>query len=338
VAGSVEVAVPLLLVVVVNIVFGGATVGLLVVSDELLDTGRAGFGLLNAALGVGGFVGMTVTNRVASMPRPELGIMTATLVAGIPFAALAVVRVSWVAWVLMVLAGAASVVTEVVAMTVLLRALPQQVIARVFGLTDSLLVGSILIGSLAAPVLIDATGVEWSLVVVGAALPTTAVVAARQLQRLAARGTRRRVALAPRVELLASQPWLRHAPPLALETLAASGVEEEMAPGEILIREGDEPDDFFLVLDGGFDITQVGTGGTPVVINRMASGESFGEIGLLGGIARTATVTANRPSRVLRVRGDAFVDVVNAAPSAADGSVGAGVVARLVAGAVLEDD
>ena len=264
---------PLLLVFVVNIVFGGAAVGLLVVSDELLDSGRDGFGLLNVALGIGGFLGMTVTNRVASMLRPELGIMTATLVAGIPFAVLAVVRVSWVAWVLMLLAGAASGVTEVVAMTVLLRALPQQLIARVFGLTDSLLVGSILLGSILAPVLIHAIGIEWSFVVVGAALPATAVVAARQFQRLAARGTRRRVALAPPLDLLAAQPWLRHAPPLALESLAASAVEEALQPGDVPIREGDEPDDFFLVLDGEFDVSQVERA-DPVVINRMAPGRA----------------------------------------------------------------
>ena len=69
-------------------------------------------------------------------------------------------------------------------------------IARVFGLTDSLLVGSILVGSLIAPALIGPAGLKISLVIVGAVLPVTAVLGARHWQRLAARGTTKRVALA----------------------------------------------------------------------------------------------------------------------------------------------
>jgi MFS family permease len=330
--GSVEVAVPLMLVVVVNVVFGGATVGLLVVADDLLETGRAGFGLLNAALGIGGFLGVALTNRVSAMQRPVIGIMVSTLVAGVPFALLAVVEVSWVALVLMVIAGVGSVVTEVVAMTVMLRSLPPHMITRVFGLTDSLLVGSILVGSVAAPALIDATSLRWSLAIVGVALPVTAVLAARQLQILAARGARRRSALEPRLGLLHAQPWLVHAPPLALESLAASATEEAVPSGHVVISEGDDPDDFFVIVDGTFDVHQHGT-----LINRMGSGQGFGEIGLLGAVPRTATVTATSAARLLRMRGDVFVDVVNAVPSSADTSVGAGVVARLAAGAVVTD-
>ena len=240
--GSVEVAVPLMLVVVVNVVFGGATVGLLVVADDLLHTGRAGFGLLNAALGVGGFIGVAITNRVSAMRRPVVGVMAATVVAGVPFALLAAVDVSWVAMALMVVAGIGSVVTEVVAMTVMLRSLPQHMITRVFGLTDSLLVGSILVGSIAAPILIDAVGLKWSLVVVGAALPVTAVVAAHQLQVLASRGARRRTALEPRLALLQSQPWLVHAAPLASNRWPAKRTEEGVPSGRIVIREGDDPE------------------------------------------------------------------------------------------------
>ena len=125
VVGSAEIAVPLLLVVVVNVIFGGATIGLLLVARDLLHTGRGGFGLLIAAFGIGGFVGVAVTNRIADSHRPDLGIMAATVLAGFPFAALAVVtRLGW-PW-LMVACRRGSIITEVVAMTVLLRSLPQR--------------------------------------------------------------------------------------------------------------------------------------------------------------------------------------------------------------------
>jgi hypothetical protein len=54
-------------------------------------------------------------------------------------------------------------------------------------------------------------------------------------------------------------------------------------------------------------------------------------------VPRTATVTATSAARLLRMRGDVFVEVVNAVPSSADTSVGAGVVARLAAGAVVAE-
>ena len=88
-----------------------------------------------------------------------------------------------------------------------------------------------------------------------------------------------------------------------------------------------------MILDGTFDVTK-----HDELINRMGPGQGFGEIGLLGAIPRTATVTAAGAAHLLRMRGDVFVDVVNAVPSSADSSVGAGVVARLAAGAVGSPD
>jgi MFS family permease len=356
VVGSAEVAVPLLLVVVVNVIFGGATVGLLLVAGDLLHTDRDGFGLLIAALGIGGFAGVALTNRIADSRRPDLGIMAATVLAGVPFAALAVVTSSWLAVALMVLAGAASIITEVVAMTVLLRSLPQEMIARVFGLTDSLLVGSILVGSLVAPALIAVTGLRTSLVIVGAVLPVTAVLGGRHWQRLADRATTSQVALAPRLDLLAAQPWLAYVLPTVLETLATHAIEEEVPAGTALIHQGDAPDDFYLILEGEFEVTQARAGRAVRSINRLGPGQGFGEIGLLGGVARTATVSAGRrrlqnvpaarlrtdcrransPAKVLRLPGDLFVAAVNSAPIAADGSVGAGLIARMAAGAVAD--
>ena len=227
-------------------------------------------------------------------------------------------------------------------------------IARVFGLTDSLLVGSILVGSLIAPALIGAAGLRISLVIVGAVLPVTAVLGARYWQRLAARATTKQVALAPRLDLLETQPWLAYALPTVLETLATHGIEEQVPAGTALIHQGDEPDDFYVILEGEFEVTQTCPDRGVRSINRLGPGQGFGEIGLLGDVARTATVTAgwrrlqqvpaarlrtdcrraSSPAKVLRIPGDLFVAAVNSAPIAADGSVGAGLIARMASGAV----
>jgi CRP-like cAMP-binding protein len=47
-------------------------------------------------------------------------------------------------------------------------------------------------------------------------------------------------------------------------------------------------------------------------LNEMAPGDFFGEIGLLKGIPRTATVTTAVPSTLLRIEGDTFLALVRA--------------------------
>jgi uncharacterized iron-regulated membrane protein len=69
-----------------------------------------------------------------------------------------------------------------------------------------------------------------------------------------------------------------------------------VAAGAAVVREGDEADFFYVVLDGHFDVLQ----GEPAVkINEVGPGQSFGEIGLLVTGVRTATVQATTDGEVL---------------------------------------
>ena len=180
-----DVAAPLLLVVAVNIVIGGSSVGMLLVADEILAAGEGGFGLLNAALGVGGFLGFMFANRLAAIGSPFAGLVVSTLLGGVPFALLSLTGEVWVAAVMVGIAGVGCVLTEVVALTVMLRVLPPGVLARAFGITDSLVVGSLLLGSLLAPALVALIGTSGSLLVVGAVIPAAAVLGGHHWRRLA---------------------------------------------------------------------------------------------------------------------------------------------------------
>jgi CRP-like cAMP-binding protein len=53
----------------------------------------------------------------------------------------------------------------------------------------------------------------------------------------------------------------------------------------------------------------------PAVLRQMEPGTYFGEIGVIEGIPRTATVTAIEPCRCLRLEGDAFLAAVTAGPT-----------------------
>ena len=61
-------------------------------------------------------------------------------------------------------------------------------------------------------------------------------------------------------------------------------------PGEIIVREGDVADKFYLITSGEAEIVQARHGDK--VLSRLSSGQYFGEIGLLRGGRRTATVRA----------------------------------------------
>ena len=200
IASSGEVAAPVLLVIVVNAVYGGALVGLILVADRLLRTGDAGFGLLNTGLGIGACLGVAGTNRLAMSRRPLSTLMATTLLAGVPFALLAVVRSPELAFVLMMVAGAGSVLTEIFAVTLVQRAVGADVIARVFGMLDSLIFGAIFLGSVSAPLLVHLMGLRGSLVLIGAVLPVTAVLGARRLHDDAVRATQATSALQSRVQ------------------------------------------------------------------------------------------------------------------------------------------
>ncbi len=67
--------------------------------------------------------------------------------------------------------------------------------------------------------------------------------------------------------------------------------------GSTICREGDDGDSFFAILSGEIEVRTASAGSR--VINRMGAGEFMGEISLLMGGKRTATLTVSRSTRLL---------------------------------------
>jgi CRP-like cAMP-binding protein len=86
------------------------------------------------------------------------------------------------------------------------------------------------------------------------------------------------------------------------------GVDE----GVRLTREGGLAQEFFVILDGTAEVTSGGK-----VVRVLGPGDFFGEIGLLEAAARTATVTARTPMRVLVVFGREFRELERTQPHVA---------------------
>lgn len=85
-----------------------------------------------------------------------------------------------------------------------------------------------------------------------------------------------------------------------LETIDVSG-------GQALFREGDEGDSLYVLLRGRLNVTQRDPEtGIETLLGETAPGEAVGEIGLLTGETRTASLWATRDSRLIRIGREAF--------------------------------
>ena len=100
-------------------------------------------------------------------------------------------------------------------------------------------------------------------------------------------------------------------PPGRLETAERRATVVPMHAGQKIIRQGDEADRFYVIASGEVEVTQTaGGGGAPVVLRRMGPKEVFGEIGLLTGVPRTATVTAVADGQLVALDKDEFLALV----------------------------
>jgi Cyclic nucleotide-binding domain len=204
----------------------------------------------------------------------------------------------------------------VAGLTLLQRTAPAEVIGRVFGVLEMILVAAIGLGAVLTPALIDLVGTRWSLVVTGAVLPALAAVAWRQLVAIDA------AAEAPaELDLLAQIPIFSPLPAPALERLASQLRPLSVAAGAIVVRQGDHGDRFYLVESGRLRVSVDGSAG-----RELGPGDSFGEIALLRDVPRTATVAAETDARLQALEREDFLDAVTGHPPsarAADAVVGA---------------
>jgi predicted acylesterase/phospholipase RssA len=106
---------------------------------------------------------------------------------------------------------------------------------------------------------------------------------------------------------LACVPLLAGADTEALEALAADAYPRRVLAGEWLIREGDEADDLYVVLRGRLRVVAGADGRT---LRVLGPGAAIGELALLTGSARSASVQAVRDSTLLQLGRGRFVELM----------------------------
>src|SRR5271155_2412033 len=109
-------------------------------------------------------------------------------------------------------------------------------------------------------------------------------------------------------------PMFADLAPDFIEHLKESVELQRYGPGQMITRQGDAADCFYLVRIGFVKVSENYPGGE-LVLAYLSRGDYFGEIGLLGGGVRTATCTALDHVEVVRISGDDFHDMVERFPS-----------------------
>ena len=277
---------------------GCLNVLIVVVAFRIVGGGGEAVGYMTAAIGVGGLLGavgaMSLDGRRLAVP---FGL--ALVFWGAPIALLAPLPELAIAIALLAVVGAANSVEDVALFTLLQRLVPDDVLTRVLGLVWSLVMAAVALGSLAAPILVEALGPRAAFVVVGAILPLLALLTYRRLAEID-----RAVAPAPELELIERVPIFTPLSIAAKERLAARLAPVMVRTGDVVIRAGETGDRFYIITRGKLLVA------APGVTTQLGASDYFGEIALLHDVPRTATVTALADAQLFALQRDDFLAAV----------------------------
>ncbi|MBI3270185.1 MAG: cyclic nucleotide-binding domain-containing protein [Planctomycetes bacterium] len=105
---------------------------------------------------------------------------------------------------------------------------------------------------------------------------------------------------------------------LFIAAFSRLGEEAQIEAGNLLWQQGDTGDHVCLLLDGSVDVTHRTPEGQDIPIRTMGAGAVVGEIAVLDGRSRSATIRARTPCRVIRVLARDFQDLLRRFPDVVD--------------------
>jgi len=292
---------------------------LVAVAVQRLGVNSGATGLLASAAGIGAILGAVgsagLVGRRHLLPAMVIGVIAWSAALLI----LALTTATAVAYVMVIIPGAGLVLMDVVTFTLLQRAADDQVLARVFGVLESLMRAAIGIGAAGVALLASSASLSTTLIVVAALQPVGLAIAWRGLRRVD------RLAGAPpeRISLLRSIEMFEYLTPAGMERVAAHLEPMKAAKGTVVIRQGDVGDRVFLVDGGALEVLKDGAH-----VADLGPGSMVGEIALLRDVPRTATVVAAIDSDLYALGRDEFLRTV-AGDAAVRGGADTMVDARL---------
>jgi MFS family permease len=291
-----------------TLVAGAFSVLLVVMAYELLDIGDSGVGYLNSAIGVGALIGSLAALSLAGMRRLSPAFIGGVVLWGVPLVLIGLTSEPALAMVLVAVVGAGNSLVNVAAFTLIQRAVPDEVLARVFGVIQFLWIATFGLGGILIVPLIDWLGPDGALIAAGAFLPVLVVLVGPKLLRLDAAAE---APGGPELSLLRSIPIFAPLPGTPLEHLAGRLVPLRIEPGTVIVRQGDSGDRFYVIVEGEVEVSVDGAS-----VSELGPGGYFGEIALMRDMPRTATAIARTPVVLYALERDDFLAAVTGhAPS-----------------------
>ena len=289
----------------------GLSILLVLVAVDQLQAGPQAVGYLEAATGVGGVVAGILAGWFVAK-RLDVPLVVSGAIAAIGFTLLSLTESLAVALVVVGVAVGAVLIMDIVVTTAIQRQVQDELRGRAMGLRQLSGVTAALLGSLLAPVLASIVGVGVVLAGMGVGLLVAGLLGAVMMRQDGA--LRARTDIDPvRIDLL-RRTILAGAPSAQLEIAARQLTSRRVRAGEAAVTQGHVADHFYLIVDGRFRVSQTGEDGQEHVLREIGPADPFGEIGLLTGSPRTATVTAVTDGRLFVLGKADFLALVGQGP------------------------
>jgi MFS family permease len=283
-----------------TVIAGASLVFEVAVALRMLRLGQSGVGYLGAMTGIGGIGGGFAALMLAARKRISFDFGIGVLLWAAPLVILAVWPTLTAAIGAMVLIGVGNSLVDVNAFTILQRIVTDEVMGRVFGAVESTLVTGMALGALLMPLLVATVGLRGGLAIIGGSVTVLVIAGIAGLNRIDT------TTLAPaQLPLVMANDILGPLPENVQERLARALIEIHVAAGEVVLREGEAGDRFYLIASG---TAEVSTAGEPV--SDLLPGSAFGEIALLRDVPRQATIRALTDLTLFALERDVFIPAV----------------------------
>jgi CRP-like cAMP-binding protein len=299
-----------------SMVYGASTVIYAPLSVHL-GTGVNGYSYLLAGNALGGVIAAGLANRLSALPRLAPVIAVSIAAQALPFAATTLVHSAAPAFALQIVSGVGMVIVDVLAITALQRDLDGGVMSRVLGAFDAIITAAVLIGSFAIAAVLSSQGVETALVVTGVGIPVLALFGLPLLVRGDRASAAELARLEPLVELLGSLDLFASTSRTVLERLAKAAEERDLPPRSVVITEGEPADALWILVSGSLTVRAKGDAPQARQLPAVTAPGYVGELGLVRGVPRTATVRTREDSVLMRIDGKVFLDALDTAPPSA---------------------
>lgn len=116
------------------------------------------------------------------------------------------------------------------------------------------------------------------------------------------------------VNVLKYVDFLNPLPGHELEKLAQGINVQKYAAGEVVIKQGEPGDSFYIINEGEVDISIIDEAGNETSLTKLSPPAFFGELSLLTGSPRNATVVAHSDSEFITINSDTFKSVIMSQP------------------------